>query len=111
MSAEEGLAALVVFGIVAAAASHGPPGPAASTVGTSSTTSVSCSSTLVERSERSDCARQAQSLLKQRGYYTAAADGVFGSRSVDATIRFQRAEGIRTDGVVGPATWRALQSG
>ncbi len=38
-------------------------------------------------------------------------DGVFGSRTVAAVVGFQRATGVNGDGIVGPATWRALVSG
>jgi peptidoglycan hydrolase-like protein with peptidoglycan-binding domain len=38
-------------------------------------------------------------------------DGVFGARTVSVVLGFQRALGIIADGIVGPATWRALVSG
>ena len=40
-----------------------------------------------------------------------AVDGVFGPRTVAVVLGFQRALGIIADGIVGPATWRALVSG
>ena len=40
-----------------------------------------------------------------------AVDGVFGSRTMAVVLGFQRALGITADGIVGPATWRALVSG
>jgi len=40
-----------------------------------------------------------------------AVDGVFGRQTMAAVLGFQRALGITADGIVGPATWRALVSG
>ena len=37
-----------------------------------------------------------------------AVDGDSGSKSAAAVKRFQRRNGLKADGVVGPATWRAL---
>jgi len=34
-------------------------------------------------------------------------DGVFGSGTKDATIKFQKAHGLKADGIVGTATWAA----
>ncbi|MFH9609696.1 peptidoglycan-binding protein [Streptomyces sp. NPDC017448] len=48
-----------------------------------------------------------QHLMNQRGYGLAA-DGAYGSVSVDAVKRFQRSKGLAADGQVGPATWPKL---
>ncbi|MDG9685695.1 peptidoglycan-binding protein [Streptomyces sp. DH18] len=48
-----------------------------------------------------------QHLMNQRGHGLAA-DGKYGSVSVEAVKRFQRSKGLVADGQVGPATWPAL---
>ncbi len=35
-------------------------------------------------------------------------DGLGGARTLTAVIRFQSAQGLATDGIVGPQTWGAL---
>ncbi len=42
------------------------------------------------------------------GDLQGALDGVFGPQTRDAVVAFQRASGIRADGIVGPDTWIAL---
>jgi murein DD-endopeptidase MepM/ murein hydrolase activator NlpD len=49
----------------------------------------------------------AQYLLRQRGE-TIAADGAFGALTKSAVQRFQTANGLGPDGVVGPLTWAKL---
>ena len=49
-----------------------------------------------------------QRVLKNKGYYTGALDGIFGSRTESAVRRFQRDAGITVDGICGPETLRAL---
>ncbi|HYF93515.1 MAG TPA: spore cortex-lytic enzyme [Symbiobacteriaceae bacterium] len=52
--------------------------------------------------------RLAQRKLRAWGYYTGSIDGIYGRRMYGAIITFQRRNGLRADGVVGPATWAAL---
>lgn len=42
---------------------------------------------------------------------TVAIDGVFGSGTAQAVRDYQSSRGLGADGIVGPATWGALQSG
>ena len=49
-----------------------------------------------------------QSTLLKLGFYSGSIDGVYGIRTRNAVIRFQRNFGIRTDGVIGASTWNAL---
>lgn len=50
-----------------------------------------------------------QKNLKKLGYYqSGAVDGIFGSMTDTAVRQFQRAAGIKVDGIVGPQTRSAL---
>ncbi len=49
-----------------------------------------------------------QTKLKNWGYYDGAVDGIFGSGTAEAVRYFQRKNGLTADGVVGPATLKAL---
>ena len=52
--------------------------------------------------------RTIQTKLKNWGYYTGAVDGIYGSATTQAVRYFQRTNGLTADGVVGPATLKAL---
>lgn len=52
--------------------------------------------------------RTIQDKLKRWGYYDGAVDGIFGSGTRQAVVKFQRKNGLTADGVVGPNTLRAL---
>ncbi len=49
-----------------------------------------------------------QQRLRQYGYMDAPADGIYGQATYEAVIWFQRKNGLKADGVVGPATAAAL---
>ncbi len=49
-----------------------------------------------------------QDALNALGYTGGGLDGVFGSGTKNAVIRFQRANFLTADGIVGCQTWRAL---
>lgn len=49
-----------------------------------------------------------QERLNQLGYDPGPVDGVFGSRTELAVLKFQQEKGVDADGVVGNQTWLAL---
>ncbi len=49
-----------------------------------------------------------QQRLIQWGYLTGSADGIYGQSTYNAVILFQKRNGLKADGVVGPATLAAL---
>ena len=52
--------------------------------------------------------RLIQTKLKTWGYYDGWVDGIFGSGTGEAVRYFQRKNGLTADGIVGPATLKAL---
>ena len=55
-------------------------------------------------------ARTIQAALKEAGFYHGNLDGKAGPQTVSAISAFQRSQGLKADGVVGRATWAALQA-
>lgn len=54
----------------------------------------------------------AQQLLNQHGAAPPLViDGIFGPKTRQATIEFQKAHDLVPDGIIGPLTWGALESG
>ena len=51
---------------------------------------------------------QVQQKLKQWGYFNGSVTGYFGQETYNAEVLFQRKNGLKVDGVVGPATAAAL---
>ena len=52
--------------------------------------------------------RQIQTKLKNWGYYSGDVDGIYGTRTKNAVISFQRKNGLTADGIAGPATLAAM---
>lgn len=52
--------------------------------------------------------RQIQTRLKNWGYYTGSVDGIYGTKTKNAVIAFQKKNGLTPDGVAGPATLKAI---
>jgi len=52
--------------------------------------------------------KQVQIALKKAGFYKGDIDGKQGPRTKEAIRVFQKARGLKVDGVVGKATWQAL---
>lgn len=57
---------------------------------------------------RGDEVRRVQERLIRWGYMEGSADGIFGQSTYNAVLRFQKKNGLKADGVAGPATLAAL---
>lgn len=101
---------LAVDGIVGPATRSKLFGSTPSRGGTSSSSSGSSSSSkapitgLLRRGSRGSQVSTLQSRLNQLGYNCGKVDGIFGSATYNAVVRFQRANKLAVDGIVGPAT-------
>ncbi|NLO21208.1 MAG: hypothetical protein GX119_04325 [Syntrophomonadaceae bacterium] len=51
---------------------------------------------------------QLQQTLNKYGYWCGSADGIFGSKTYNGVLSFQKAVGIKADGVAGPVTLKYL---
>ena len=51
---------------------------------------------------------QIQTKLKRWGYYSGNVDGIYGSQTLNAVKYFQRKNGLKVDGIAGPATLKAM---
>ena len=52
--------------------------------------------------------RAIQERLKERGLYKIAVDGIYGTKTKEAVIKFQKQQGIAADGIAGPVTLKRL---
>ena len=67
---------------------------------------------LKKGSDNKNAVAKLQNLLIQKGYDCGiyGADGFFGNKTYDAVIAFQNDYNLSVDGIVGTATWAALNS-
>ncbi len=73
--------------------------------------STICVSALSKIGSRSQEVRDIQTVLKQQGYYTGNVDGIYGTKTKNAVIAFQKSKGLSPDGVAGEKTLKALGLG
>src|SRR5574344_1672692 len=57
---------------------------------------------------QSEEVKSIQQALKDKGYYNSNVDGIFGTKTKNAVIAFQKDNGLSPDGVVGEKTLSAL---
>lgn len=77
--------------------------------GTSPTVSATGTiTTTLRRGSQGAEVRTLQQKLRELGLYNGSVDGVFGAGTQSAVKSFQRGNGLTADGIVGPATRRAL---
>lgn len=63
---------------------------------------------ILQLNDSGDAVAQLQTQLTQLGYYSGPISGTFGPLTQEAVIKFQEAQGLAADGIVGPATASAL---
>ena len=63
---------------------------------------------LLREGARGNITKLVQEKLTNLGYSTNGVDGIFGSGTKSAVIKYQRAKGLSADGIVGQNTWRKL---
>ena len=64
--------------------------------------------TTLRRGDTGAAVKELQQALKNRGYYSGKIDSTFGSGVYTAVKAFQKANGLKADGVAGPATQTLL---
>ena len=62
----------------------------------------------LKQGSRGETVKKMQERLKRWGYYTGAVDGIFGAKTKQAVIYFQKRNGLTPDGIVGTKTFQAL---
>jgi peptidoglycan hydrolase-like protein with peptidoglycan-binding domain len=53
---------------------------------------------------------QLQESLKKLNFYSGTVDGIFGPKTKDAVINFQKSQQLVADGIVGEKTWSKLNA-
>ena len=69
---------------------------------------VTLPTAVLKNGSRGSEVKEVQRKLKLWGYYNGSVDGVFGKGTRDAVVSFQKKNGLKADGVVGKATYKAL---
>ena len=93
----------------AVSAATATPKPAATPAPSAATAVVTINAKLLQRGDSGSAVKALQQRLVQLGYL-ASADGIYGSKTVNAVAAFQRNNGLTADGVAGTMTLNRLCS-
>jgi peptidoglycan hydrolase-like protein with peptidoglycan-binding domain len=66
------------------------------------------SAPVLQRGSTGDVVRDVQQLLRSRGFYFGAIDGIYGPRMASSVITFQRSRNLPATGVIEAKTWESL---
>ena len=72
------------------------------------TSGPSTSGETLKKGNRGPAVQELQRKLTSLGYNTKGTDGIFGANTDQAVRQFQKARDLKVDGIVGPATKKAL---
>ena len=64
--------------------------------------------TLLKKGCTGELVKRLQEILKAYGFNCGNIDGIFGDKTYNAVVAFQKSRGLAIDGVVGYNTWKAL---
>ena len=67
-----------------------------------------CTFALSKMGSQSEEVKEIQSRLKNWGYYSGKVDGIYGTKTKNAVIAFQKKNGLNPDGIAGKKTLTAL---
>ena len=73
------------------------------------TASPSTSGEILKKGSRGPAVQELQRKLTSLGYNTKGTDGIFGANTDQAVRQFQKARGLKVDGIVGPSTKKVLE--
>ena len=62
----------------------------------------------LRKGDKGQDVRTLQNALNEAGYDCGEVDGIFGTKTKNAVKAFQKAKGLKVDGIVGRNTWTAL---
>lgn len=62
----------------------------------------------LKKGSRGEAVKKLQTALQEQGYYNGKIDGVYGNGTVKAVKAFQKANGLKVDGIAGPQTQEKL---
>ena len=103
-------AAAATASSASAAASSTSSGSSASSGTSSSGNLFSGNYATLRLKDRGDRVKIMQQALIRLNYLSGNADGIFGNRTLDAVVAFQKANSLTADGLAGKKTLKALES-
>lgn len=66
---------------------------------------------ILRQGSKGNAVVELQQILQAKGFYTGTIDGDFGAGTANAVLKFQKANGLTADGIVGNASWTVLRAG
>ncbi|MFM7600041.1 MAG: peptidoglycan-binding protein [Pseudanabaena sp.] len=65
---------------------------------------------ILRQGSKGSAVAELQQLLQSKGFYTGKIDSDFGVGTTNAVLKFQKANGLVTDGIVGSLSWAKLRA-
>jgi peptidoglycan hydrolase-like protein with peptidoglycan-binding domain len=65
---------------------------------------------ILRQGSKGNAVTELQQLLQSKGFYSGKIDGDFGTGTTNAVLKFQTANGLVADGIVGSSSWGKLRA-